>query len=77
MDIDKLLIEKDLAAMVDIVELPEGCMPIDGVMVVQYLNEEGETRITFKTTDSYTSHTIGMLQMASWQLMNMSENGHS
>lgn len=77
MAIAKPLIEKDLADMADIVELPEGCMPLDGVMVIQYLDEDGETHITFKTTDSYHSHSIGMLYMAAWQLMNLGEHGDS
>ncbi len=77
MEIANPLIEKDLADMANIVELPENSMPIDGVIILQYLDDDGETRITFKTTDSYHSHSIGMMYMAQWQLMNIGENGDS
>lgn len=71
---DSQTIDLDLAAMSDIVELPAGCMPLDGVMVIQYLDEDGETRLMFKSTDSYHSHTIGMLNMAAWQIMHISNH---
>ena len=69
------LIEEDLATMASFLNLPEGSMPIDGVAVVQYLDSDGETRIHFKTSDSYHSHLIGLLHMAAWQLMHMSNHG--
>ncbi len=69
------LVESDLEAISQLFDdLPEGCMPIDGVVILQYLDPDGETRITFRTTDSYHSHSIGMLYMAQWQLMNIGEN---
>ena len=71
------LIEEDLAAIASFLELPPNAMPIDGVVVLQYLDEDGETRIHFKTSDSYHSHLIGLLHMAAWQLMHMENHGDS
>ncbi len=68
------LVEEDLATIANFLELPEGSMPLDGVVVIQYLDPDGETRIHFKTSDSYHSHLIGLLNMAAWQLMHMSNH---
>ncbi len=68
------LVEEDLAKMASFMELPDLAMPLDGVVILQYLDPDGETRLVFRTTDSYHSHSIGMLYMAAWQLMHMSNH---
>ncbi len=68
------IVEEDLATMASLLELPEGDMPLDGVVVVQYLDKDGDSHIMFKTSDSYDSHLIGMLYMAAWQILNVKVN---
>ncbi len=63
------MVEEDLATMVSLMELPEGSMPLDGVVVIQYLDEDGDSHIMFKTSNSYDSHLVGMLYMAAWKVL--------
>ncbi len=65
------IVEEDLATMASLLELPEGGMPIDGVVVVQWLDENGSSHIMFKTSNSYDSHLVGLLYMAAWKILEM------
>lgn len=43
--------------------LPDGAIPISGVLVVEFLNEEGETEHTFLTLGgTRVIHAIGLLE---------------
>ena len=63
------LIDEDLDTMANLLELPEDAMPLDGVVIVQYLDEDGDSHIMFKTSDSRDSHLVGMLHMAAWKIL--------
>jgi len=65
------IVEEDLATMASLMELPQGSMPIDGVVVVQWLDEDGSSHIMFKTSHSYDSHLVGLLHMAAWKILDM------
>ncbi len=65
------IVEEDLATMASLLDLPEGGMPIDGVVVVQWLDEDGDSHIMFKTSNSYDSHLVGLLHMSAWKILDM------
>ena len=46
-------------------------MPLDGVVLIQYLDEDGDSHIMFKTSKSYDSHLVGLLHMAAWKILDM------
>ena len=68
------VVEEDLATMASLLELPENSIVIDGVVVIQYMDGDGDSHVMFKTSDSYDSHLIGMLYMAAWQILNLKVN---
>ena len=68
------IVEEDLATMASLLELPENSIVVDGVVVVQYIDGDGDSHVMFKTSDSYDSHLIGMLYMAAWQILNIKMN---
>ncbi len=68
------IVEEDLDTMASLLELPENSIVVDGVVVIQYLDEVGDSHVMFKTSDSYDSHLIGMLYMAAWQILNLKVN---
>ena len=57
-------------------DIPEGGIPLSGVTVIAYLDEDGENMFAFATHgDALRSSVIGLLAMVSHQLVHMAEEG--
>lgn len=59
----------DLASAADLVEIPEGCIPEFGIIVISYLDVDGESKVGTRVLgDGTYTATAGIMAMAAHSL---------
>ena len=59
-----------LAYGLDIADLPDGWTPLEAVIILRCMDEDGEDREVLRSTDMRDCDVVGLLRIAEWNMLN-------